>query len=62
MTEKLAGVCRYPTSALTTVRSGAEIGLLRLGLSVSQGVSLGDFLLAPTCPIEKHTLWVGFLY
>ena len=38
-----------------TVRSGAEIGLLRLRLSVSQGASLGDFLLAPACPIEKVT-------
>jgi len=40
-----------------TVRSGAEIGLLSLRLSVSQCASLGDFLLAPTCPIEKVTLW-----
>jgi len=45
-----------------TVRSDAEIGLLSLRLSVSQGASLGDFLLAPACPIEKVTLWVGFLY
>ena len=40
-----------------TVRSGAEIGLLSLRLSFSQGASLGDFLLAPACPIEKVTLW-----
>ena len=40
-----------------TVRSGAEIGLLSLRLSVYQGASLGDFLLAPVCPIEKVTLW-----
>ena len=40
-----------------TVRSGAEIGLLSLRLSVSQGASLGDFLLALACPIEKVTLW-----
>jgi len=38
-----------------TVRNGTEIGLLSLRLSVSQGVSLGDFLLAPACPIEKVT-------
>jgi len=44
------------------VRKGAEIGLLSLRLSVSQGASLGDFLLAPACPIEKVTLWEGFLY
>ena len=40
-----------------TARSGAEIGLLSLRLSVSQGASLGDFLLAPACPIEKVTHW-----
>ena len=40
-----------------TVRSGAEIGLLSLRLNVSQGASLGDFLLAPACPIEKVTHW-----
>jgi len=54
--------CRYPAGALTTVRSGAEIGFLSLRLSVSQGASLGDFLLAPPCPVEKVTLWEGFLY
>jgi len=62
MTEQLSGACRYPTGALTTVRSGAEIGLLSLRQSVSQGASLGDFLLAPACPIEKVTLWEGVLY
>ena len=47
---------RYPVGALATVRSGAEIGPLSLRLSVSQqGASLGDFLLAPACPIEKVT-------
>jgi len=46
----------------TAVRSGAEIGPLSLGLSVSQGASLGDFLLAFTCHIEKVTLGEGFLY
>ena len=60
--------CRYPAGALSgvvqvprrcTVRSGAEIGLLRL--IVFQGASLGDFLLAPACSIEKVTLWEGFL-
>ena len=45
-----------------TVRSGTEIGLLSFRLSVSQGESLGDFLHAPTCSIEKITLWEGFLY
>jgi len=46
----------------TAVRSGAEIVLLRLRLNVSQGASLGDFLLAPVCPMEKVTLWEGLLY
>jgi len=35
------------------VRSGAELGLLSLRLSVSQSASLGASLLAPVCPIEK---------
>jgi len=52
---------RYPAGAPTSVRSGAESGLLSFRLSASQGASLGDFLLAPACPIEKVTLWVSFL-
>ena len=40
----------------------SEFCLLNLRFSVSQEASLGDFLLAPTCPIEKVTLWEGFLY
>jgi len=51
----------YPHDRMA-VRSGAEIGLLSVRLSVSQGASLGDFLLAPACLIEKVSLWVGFLY
>jgi len=39
----------------TAVRSGAEIDLLSFRLSVSQGSLLGDFLLAPPCPIDKIT-------
>ena len=39
-----------------------EVGLLSLRLSTYQGASLGDFLLAPACPIEKVAVWVGFLY
>ena len=61
MLGQLSGVCRYPAGVLT----GARIERCRnwpTRLSVSQGVSLGDFLLAPTCPIEKLTLWEGFLY
>jgi len=40
------------------------IGLLSLRLSVSQDVSIGEFLLAPACPIEKVTLygWASFVY
>ena len=44
------------------VRSGAETGLLSLRPTVSQGVSVGDFLLALACPIENVTLWQGFFY
>jgi len=40
----------------------AEISLLSLWFTVSQGESLGDFLLAPACPIEKVNLWVSLLY
>ena len=54
--------CRCPAGALANIRSDAEIGLLSLRHSVSQGASLTDFLLAPACPIEKVTLWEGFLY
>jgi len=61
MRGQLSRVYRCPAGALVSVRSGAEIGLLSLRLSVSQVVSLGDFLLAPACPIEKVILWVGFL-
>ena len=46
----------------TAVKSGAEIGPLTLRLSVSQGAPLGDIQFAPACPIEKVTLWEGFLY
>jgi len=49
MTEQLSGV-------------DAEIGPLGIRLSVSQGASLGDFLLAPACAIEEVTLWEAFLY
>jgi len=54
--------CRCPAGALASVRSGAEIGLLSFRLSISQDAPLGDFLLAPSCPIEKVTLWAGLLY
>jgi len=71
----VSGVCKCPANILTGVRgsrcpaniligvrSGAEIGLLSLSRSVSQGASLGDFLFAPACLIEKITLWEAFLY
>jgi len=51
-----------PAVFLTSVGSGAENGLLSLRLSSSQSASLGKFLLAPVCPIETVTPWVGFLY
>ena len=40
----------------------AEISLLSLRFNVYQDASLGDFLLAPACPIEKVTQWEGFVY
>jgi len=68
MTEELSGVPQVPAGALyscqecrrypqvpcTAVRSAADIGLL--SLSICQGDSLGDFLLAPLSPREKVTL------
>jgi len=54
--------CRYPSGALANISSGPEISRLGLRLSVSQGPPLGDFLIAPACPIEKVTLWAGFLH
>ena len=54
--------CRYPAGALARVRNGAGIDPLSLRLSVSESASLGDLMFAPACPIEKVTLWVGFLY
>jgi len=53
MPGQLSGVCRCPAGALASHRSGAEISLLGLRLSVSAGASLGDFLLAPACPVEE---------
>ena len=43
-------------------RNGAELSRPSLSLGVPQGASLEDFPLAPACPIEKVSLWVGFLY
>ena len=40
----------------------AETGLQSLWLSVCHGASLGDFLLARACHMEKVTLWVGALF
>jgi len=54
--------CRYSTGALVSVRSGVIIVLLSLWISVNQVASVGDFVLAPECPIEKVALWEGLLY
>jgi len=51
-----------PQVPCTAVRSRAEIDRLSLRLRVFRGESLGDFLLAPVCPIEKVTLLEGLLY
>ena len=58
--------CMYPDqcqgcAGILTGQVLAEIGLLSLWLSVSQGASLGDFPLAPRRPIEKVALWEGIL-
>ena len=43
--------CRYPAGALASCpECCAEIGLPSLRLSIFQGVSLREFLLAPACP------------
>ena len=46
----------HDRTAVWSNRSGEEAGLLNLRLSVSQGASLGDILLAPAYPVEKATL------
>ena len=48
MTEQLSGVLQVPLRC--PVRSVADIGVLSLSLSASQGASLGDFLHAPAYP------------
>ena len=54
-----AGTLQVPCTA---VSSGAKFDLQRLTLSLSQSAPLRNFLFAPARPIEKVTLWVGFLY
>jgi len=49
-----AGTLQVPC---TGVKSGAEISLLSLRLSLSQGASLGDFLLAPGVPYRGLPLF-----
>jgi len=49
--------CRYPAGAPSGV-----LQKLAYWVSISQSTSLGDFLLAPACPIDKITLWEGLLY
>jgi len=50
---------RYTAGTLASVMSGVEIGLLSLRLSVSLSVSLGDFLLAPKCPVAPKVTGEG---
>jgi len=49
-------LCLYDRTA---ARSGAEIGLSCLRLSLSRDGSLGEFLLIPECPTEKTTGWAS---
>jgi len=53
--------CRYLDQCQGPTGIGL-LSLLGLQLSFAQDSPLGDFPLAPACPIEKATLWVGFLY
>jgi len=50
-----------PQMPCTAVRSGTEIDLLSLRLSVSQGASLGDLLLAPVPRREVKSMSVSFI-
>ena len=50
MTEHLSGVVQVPRRC--PIRSAEK----------SAYCVWGDFLLAPECPIEKVTLWEGYLY
>lgn len=61
---KINGDCFFPSYLHDSadVRSGAEISLRSPWLTVWHGLSLGDFLLAHACSIEKITLWEGLLY
>ena len=73
---QLSEVCRYPTRILAScqgfagtlqvswpaVRGVQKSGYTESSIQPVQGASLGDFLLAPACPIEKVTRWVGPLY
>jgi len=73
---QLSGVCKYPIGILTScqgyagtlqvswpaVRGVQKSGYTESSIQPVQGASLGDFLLAPACPIEKVTRWVGPLY
>ena len=55
----VSGVVQVPRRCPGQCQGSAEISLLSLKLRVSQGAPIGDFLLAPACPIEKVTLWEG---
>jgi len=55
-------VCRCLAGTLTSVKGLPKLVYWVFGLSVSQGASLGDFVLAPTRPIEKVILWASLLY
>jgi len=48
-----------PQVPQTAVRSGTEIDLQSIRLSVSQNASIGDFLLAPACPIGEGNSMSG---
>ena len=63
MTGRLSGVMRVPYRCPGQCQEWCRNWpILSLRLSVSQGASLGDILLAPACPIKKGSQWEGLIY
>ena len=55
-------VRRYPAGIVTSVSGLQKLTHWVFWFWISPGASSEDLQLAPTCRIEKITLWVGFLY
>jgi len=52
--ERVGGTSALCLHDRTIARSDAEIGLQSLCLSISQGGSLGDFMVAPSYPKRRQ--------